>query len=169
MTRSSQLGAALFLVLAVAACGSGDGPTGPSYPTVTGTYNGNWSMELEVQSTGASARALCPGSITISSENQGQISGSYIMQAAGDCDSSDSGNVSGTVRTDGGVSLGLSSPGGNPNEFGDLTGCTVTSGDSQMTGTITQGRLDVDASFFADCPDSSGQYYSIRVTLGFSG
>lgn len=168
MMRSAHPLLGLALALVLAGCGGSEGPTGPTYPDVTGTYSGAWTLQVEEQSSGQSAQSVCPGSITLSSQNQGSVSGSYIMEAGGDCDSSDSGNVSGTVRTDGAVSLGLSSPGGNASEFSELTGCTVTSGDSQMTGTITGTRLEVNASFFATCV-FDGQSYETRWTLEFDG
>lgn len=165
------------LMLAVAgslffltACGGGDaGPTEPTTPDIQGTYSGTWSITATNQNTGESGSISCPGSVTISSQSEGSFSGSYIMEAAGDCDTSDSGNIAGTVRSDGGVNLGLGSASGSTADFEDITGCTYTGGDSQLTGSVSGGSMSFDGEFFTDCPDGAGGTVPVRWVFAFNG
>lgn len=152
------------------ACGGGDaGPTEPTIPDIQGSYSGTWSITLTNQNTGESATVGCPGSVTVSSQSEGSFSGSYILEAAGDCDTSDSGNIAGTVRTDGGVNLGLGSASGSTADFEDITGCTYTSGDSQLTGSVSGGSMSIDGEFFTDCPDGAGGTFPVRWVIAFDG
>lgn len=166
---------ALSLMLAVSGllvgCGggeSGEGITGPTIPNIVGSYSGDWSLTVEDQETGDSATASCPGSVNVDSQSQGSFSGSYRIDAAGDCDTSDSGTVAGEVRSDGGVNLSLGSASGSSSDFEEITGCTVTSGDSQLTGSVN-GSMSIDAQFYADCPDGSGGTFPTRWVMRFSG
>jgi len=168
MTRGATTLLAPIFCFLLSACGGGDDTTGPSVPDVRDTYGGTWVLDVELQATGESDSAGCPGSITIDSQDGRQISGSFIIRGDGDDCSAESGEVTGTVRTDGGVSLALRTPGGNPDEFEELTGCTVTSGDSRLSGSIVGDRMQVEATFFADCV-IQGQIWATRWTVSFSG
>lgn len=156
------------LVVLTAACG-GDDPTGPSIPDIIGSYGGEWSLTVENRNTGESATVTCPGSITVDSQTEESFSGSYRIDAEGDCDTSDSGTVDGDVRSDGGINLSLGSASGSTADFEDITGCTVTEGDSELTGNISGGSMTIDAEFFADCPDGSGGTFPSRWVFEFSG
>lgn len=158
-------------VLTVGACGNGGGDdvTGPTIPNIVGSYSGDWTLTVENRNTGESASVSCPGNINIDSQNEGSFSGSYNINAAGDCDTSDSGTVAGQVRSDGGVNLGLGSASGSSASFEDITGCTVTSGDNQLTGNVSGGTMNIDAEFFADCPDNAGGTFPTRWVFEFSG
>lgn len=157
----------LFLLTA---CGGGDAePTGPSIPNIQGTYSGTWSLTATNQNTGDSGSGSCPGSITISSQSEGSFSGSYTVDAAGDCDTSDSGVAAGTVRADGGLNLGLGSASGSDTDIEDITGCTYTGGDSQLTGSVSGGGMSIDGEFFTDCPDGAGGLVPFRWVFAFDG
>lgn len=158
-------------VLTVGGCGNGGGDdvSGPTIPNIVGSYSGNWTLTAENRNTGESASISCPGNINVDSQNDGSFSGSYTIDAAGDCDASDSGTVDGEVRSDGGVNLDLGSASGSSTSFEDITGCTVTSGDSQLTGSVSGGNMSIDAEFFTDCPDGSGGTVPTRWVIGFSG
>lgn len=159
---------AAALVALTAGCG-GDGPTGPTIPDIVGSYGGDWSLTVENRDTGESATVTCPGSITVDSQSEGSFSGSYRIDAEGDCDTSDSGTVDGDVRSDGGINLTLGSASGSTADFEDITGCTVTEGDSELTGSVSGGSMTIDAEFFADCPDGSGGTFPSRWVVEFSG
>lgn len=162
--------AAAGCLLILTACGGGDaGPTEPTIPNIQGSYGGTWNLTLTNQNTGESASLSCPGSVTISSQSDDSFSGSYLIDAGGDCDTSDSGNVAGTVRTDGGVNLGLGSASGSTADFEDITGCTYTGGDNQLTGSVSGGSMSIDAEFFSDCPDGAGGTVPIRWVFAFNG
>lgn len=167
--RAAALTGTLGCLFMLTACGGGDaGPTGPTIPDIQGTYSGTWSLTLTNQDTGESGTFSCPGSITVASQSEGSFSGSYLMEAGGDCDTSDSGDVAGTVRTDGGVNLGLGSASGSTADFEDITGCTYTGGDSQLTGSVSGGSMSIDGEFFSDCPDGSGGTVPIRWVFAFN-
>lgn len=175
MKAHMRRGYALFLTVGLSllllGCGGGEeggGMTAPEIPNIEGSYAGDWTLTVEDRETGESATATCPGSINVDSQSSGSFSGSYLMEAAGDCDTSDSGTVDGEVRSDGGVNLTLGSGSGSSADFEDITGCTVTSGDSQLTGSVN-GSMNIDAQFFADCPDGSGGTFETRWVFEFSG
>lgn len=169
--RVAVLTLVIGLVATLAGCGgeSGDEPMGPTIPDIVGSYSGTWTLTVENRETGDSASVTCPGSITVDSQSEGTFSGSYRIEAQGDCDTSDSGTVSGSVRSDGGVDLTLGSGSGSTADFEDITGCTLTSGDNRLTGNASGGSMAVDAQFFADCPDQSGGTFSSRWVFEFNG
>lgn len=148
---------------------SGGEATGPDIPQISGSYSGTWTLTAENQDTGESSSASCPGSITIDSQSDGSFTGSYRIDAGGDCDTSDSGTASGNVRSDGGIDLSLGSASGSSSDFEDVTGCTVTGGDSKFTGSVSSGSMTIDAEFFADCPDGSGGTIPTRWVFDFNG
>lgn len=166
--RTSAVAVTLCLALLALGCG-GEDSMGPSIPSIEGSYSGDWTLTVENQDNGQSATVGCPGSITVDSQSEGSFSGSYRIDAAGDCDTSDSGTIDGNVRSDGGVDVSLGSASGSSADFEDITGCVVTGGDSRLTGNAAGGSMTVDAAFFADCPDGSGGTFSSRWVFEFSG
>jgi len=154
--------------LLLVGCGGGDGgPTGPEAPDMRGSYAGTWTLEARVVTTGETASLFCPGTVTITSQSGGGFSGSFLIQGAGDCDD-DSGTIEGVIRADGGLTLTVDIPGGDPNAFEDLTGCVTISGDSAFNGIATGSSISFDASFTTDCPTTAG-VLRIRWTVGFQG
>lgn len=167
--RMYTLGLIIGFVALLAGCG-GEDSTGPTTPNIEGSYSGDWTLTAENQETGDSGSASCPGSITVDSQtDDGTFSGSYRIDAGGDCDTSDSGTVDGNVRSDGGIDLSLGSASGSSADFEDITGCVVTGGDSQLTGNASGGSMMIDAQFFADCQDQSGGTVSTRWVVEFNG
>ncbi len=164
-------GLALLVLLSLAglsACGGSDsGPMGPDSATVQGTYNGTWTLRATEVGTGESVSNSCPGSVTISSQSGSSFQGSFIIRSTPDCDNV-SGTVSGTLRSDGGVTLTIDVPGGNPDSFEDLTGCVILSGDSAFSGSIQGRSISFDASFVTDCFTEFG-VFRLNWVLGFDG
>ncbi len=81
-----------------------------------------------------------------------------------------SGSISGTIQTDGRVSLGMTTQGANADALlEDVPYCKVTSGESELNGTISRGALRVSARFYAACPDSSGRTFPAVRVFSFVG
>lgn len=154
MKRIAHLGALGALLISVG-CGGGSGPTGPQFPDVRGTWAGTWSLEARVVETGDVFTAASPGSVSITSQSGVSFSGSFLIRSTNTCDD-ESGTVQETVRQDGGITLGIDVPGGDPNAFEDLTGCVILSGDGAFTGIVSGNAISFDASFTNDCPTEVG-------------
>ena len=156
------------VLLGVLACGgSGDGPMGPDSQTVQGTYDGSWMLRLTDVETGESASESCPGSVTINNQSGSNLQGSFIIRNTADCDNV-SGTLSGTLRPDGGITLTIEVPGGDPNSFEDITGCVIISGDSAFSGSIQGRAISFDAGFVTDCFTEFG-VFRVNWVLGFDG
>lgn len=157
----------LSLVTAFLACGGGDAPTSvPSIPDVAGQYQGTWTAEAE--SGGQQASNTCPGNITIDSQSGNDISGSFLIDAAGDCTEVETGTVDGSVNQSGGVSFtATNSQGSALDEFASQ-GCTVVAGDDAFAGSVDGGVLEASAGATLSCTTSSGTV-DVDVTVRFSG
>lgn len=167
--RTIRLAIAVCAAALTGACGGGDS-TGPgNAPNLRGTFAGTWSLTFTNTSTGQSFSAVCPGTVTVSSQSGESFSGSFIIQGSGGCTETVTGTVSGAIRVDGGLNFGIQIPGGNPNEFEDITGCQFQSGDQQFNGTLSGNTLSVSASALYLCPNNQGGVVQLRVVVGFTG
>jgi hypothetical protein len=127
-----KLGIGFVLALTIA-CGSDS--TGPSFPNMRGNYAVVHTLRLTEPTTGVSESAACTGTFTITDQSGGSFSGSFIMSASQDCGGA-SGSLAGEVRTDGGINFARVFPGADPRGLSAITGCSVTSADSQYNGVI---------------------------------
>ena len=89
------------------------------------------------------------------------------MRSTSDCDNV-SGTVFGTLRSDGGVTLTIEVPGGDPNSFEDITGCVVISGDGAFSGSIQGRSISFDAGLVTDCFTEFG-VLRVSWSLRFDG
>lgn len=156
----------LCLAVALAACG--DDSTGPTFPRVEGSYAGTWTFTLTHVASGANDAFTCPGSVSISDQNDGSFTGSFIIRAAGDCADSNptSGSISGQVRQDGGLNFTLQVPGSSLNFMTDYFGCVFVSGSSQLNGTFASGRIQAAAASVYDCPvNGSWERYELALQV----
>lgn len=98
------VGSALAL-LAVVACGGG-GSTGPSYPSLAGTYSAQWSL-VATSDAATDVLAISTGTVTLNApSSSGNFTGSYIEGGT------DAGTIAGTEHVDGGIDI---TQFGNPN------------------------------------------------------
>jgi hypothetical protein len=158
------------LPIILAACGgdASNGMTDPTFPNVQGTYTGAWSLRLTLVATGDQLTISCPGSITLSSQNGSSLGGSFLYTQTADCTAA-SGTVSGTLRTDGGVTLSFTIPGSN-SSLEDVTGCGLVSEDDAMSGSVAGNLLNVTGNAVLDCLDLVTLIiFRVNLTLSFSG
>lgn len=151
--------AIVLLALSVLACGK-DSPTspqssGPRYPSVAGTYRSStmFTGTLTQLSTGQRIRVTCNGSVTIQ-QTGSRLSGSYLVEGCStDASIVGSGTITGTLQTDGGVSLrGRSGSGGNNlDAILAAIGCATIGADSAFSGRISGRNLNVEANATVQC------------------
>jgi hypothetical protein len=141
------------LPIILAACGgdASNGMTDPTFPNVRGTYTGAWSLRLTLVATGNQLTITCPGSVTLATQDGPSLGGSFLYTPTADCTAA-SGTVSGTVRTDGGITLSFTIPGSN-SSLEDITGCAVVSEDDAMTGSVAGNQMNVSGNAVLDCLD----------------
>ncbi len=157
---------ALAGVLCVtAACGgSSDGPTSPSpqVPSIGGVYSSSsfWQIRLVRTADGATANLNCIGTMSVT-QSGSAFSGSFTQGAP--CDTL-SGNITqGAIRSDGGVSFGITVPGADPNAFNALTGCVATAAGSQFNGIVSNRTMDASVSMVLNCPDEGQVTLTLRA------
>ncbi|HET6277557.1 MAG TPA: hypothetical protein VFG08_02120 [Candidatus Polarisedimenticolia bacterium] len=149
---------ALLLPLAMA-CDSDNGgtpagpPTGPTIPTIGGTYSAGtmWQFEQVPVSGAATTVLTCSGGLTIASQLADSFSGTFFVQDA-TCGTASGGVTGGTLSTDGAVTFALTSATDASNFLLAAFGCTYVSGDTVMTGTITGNNLRARSSTRMTCP-----------------
>jgi hypothetical protein len=160
----------LALMLATA-CDSNDsvtpgGPTGPTIPSIGGTYTSSsmWRFEQVRASDGVSTVLTCAGGLTIASQLADSFSGTFFVQDA-TCGTAAGSVTSGTLRTDGAITFALTSAGTDPNFLTAAFGCTYVSGDTVMTGTISGTTLQAQSNTVMDCPLDGGRLtLNVRVS-----
>lgn len=182
--RIRRLAVALAVLAGLAACESD--PMGPVLQ-VEGTYSGSWTFIAFGPGGSVIASSVCPGSVTIGKQSGRQFAGSYLVTAAGDCDTGSpvSGEVAdGLVRGDGGLNFTLVVPNSNQNIFEDffaganvipslgpaIVGCDIIVADNQMNGSVAAGALSVSASASLVCPEGiSGTVFVEQLQIRMAG
>jgi hypothetical protein len=149
--------------LALSACG--DDPTGPRPPNLVGTYDGSWSVTVEGPGVEPMAEA-CPGAVSVTDQAGGAFEGTYTQAASEGCDAA-SGFVTGTVTSDGTVSMLLGASGGGGPGFEESTGCTLLSAEDRYTGSWTDGALEFETHLTALCPETGD--VTVTWTYAFAG
>jgi hypothetical protein len=141
----------------------GPPPTGPSIPTIGGTYASStmWVFE-QVRGDGGTTALTCAGGLTIATQLADAFSGSFFVNDPTNCGTAGGSVVSGTLRTDGGVTFGLTGQ-GDSNFLVAAFGCTYVSGDTTMTGAINGNNLRAQSSTRADCPGMGEITINVRV------
>lgn len=157
----------LSVLTVFVACGGGESPTSvPSVPDVAGQYQGTWTTEA--QSGQQQASGSCPGNITIDSQSGTDISGSFLIDAAGDCTEAETGTIDGSVNQSGGVSFTAQNPQGSVLDELAAQGCTVIASDNAFAGSVSGDVLEASAGATFRCTTSSGTV-DIDITVRFSG
>ena len=149
----------LVFLLLVAACSTDEDftptpPTGPSIPTIGGTYSSSMMWRFDLTSAAAPTGFNCAGGVTIANQVGTSFSGTFFIN------DTNCGNLTGTVTggtfdvATGAVSFELTSAGSDPNFITSAFGCTYVSGDRGVTGTLVGNQMDVRARTVMDCgPD----------------
>jgi len=149
--------------LMLAACG--DDPTGPVPPNVVGTYVGTWTVTVEGPGLEPTIDT-CGGSVTVGEQSGRTFQGTFSQDASEDCDAA-SGFVTGTITTDGEVSVLLGASGGGGPGFEESTGCTILAAEDRYTGAYVGGTLSFDTGLTAVCPDTGD--ITVTWTFAFEG
>lgn len=145
----------LLPLMAVAACSSDEDftptePSGPSIPTIGGTYSSDTMWRFELASAAGPQTFSCGGGITIANQLGTTFSGTFFFRdpsCAGVV-----GNVeNGMLQTDGAVTFDLTVGGANPNFLTAAFGCTFVSGDRGLRGTLRNDQLAAEATTVMDC------------------
>ena len=161
--RLRLLGSTLVIFL-LAACGDDD-PTGLGFPNIVGTYDGNWTTMVEGEGLDTTTE-ICPGTVTVTEQSGGAFEGTFSQSEIEEC-SAGAGFVTGTVTTDGSVTVLLGASGGGGPAFEESTGCTIQSAAGSYRGTWTDGALTFDTSLTARCPESGDT--DVIWTFAFEG
>jgi hypothetical protein len=123
-------------------------PSAPSMPNIRGTYSSAQMYATTAAFVGGPSDSMtCGGSFTISSQSGGSWSGSFIEQSGGRCVAM-SGTVSGTVRTDGGISFSMDN--GSSGDPLVAMGCRRTF-DSGWSGQVSGATLSANRNTTYDC------------------
>lgn len=144
----------VLLVFLATACGSdGGGPTGTDDGDrdIRGTYT--VTHTFEVSSGGTSLSVDCPGSLAITTLDDGRFTGTLILGVCPDLglEEAETVSVAGTV-TGGIVTFDPGDLDAFVDAFGDI-GCVVLDVDETVTGTFTGNRLTASFSATLDCED----------------
>lgn len=150
-------------LLNLAACG--DDPAGPTPPNLVGTYDGSWAVTVEGPGLEPTVD-VCGGTVTVEEQSGGAIQGTFTQAESVDCDAA-AGFVTGTVTTDGEVSLLLGASGGGGSGFEESTGCTILTAEDRYTGSFVGDTLSFDTALNAVCPDSGD--VTVTWTFAFEG
>jgi hypothetical protein len=116
--------------------GSTSAPALPPYPDVRGTYTGSWTTLV------LGILVPCPVTLTLDSQVRDDLTGSYELFAAGQCNALAPQAVVGTVTVDGDVRLTLPPP--------ITPGCTVEQ-EAELSGGVSDGRLVATGKFVLLC------------------
>jgi hypothetical protein len=166
---------ALLVLLSGVACDAGiDGLIGPhrnaqvavDYPSTIGSYNGTVQARAH-PSMGPSYTISCPITLNVSSQAGAAFSGSFALQQTDDCDP-ESGTITGTVETTGGLRFIADTPGGGANVFDDAatrSRCTLISSSGDFAGTVTGGVMSAAGNAVYACPFFGGTRVSVEVNL----
>jgi hypothetical protein len=160
----------LVVVLVLWGCG---GSTGPSYPTLSGTYSANFVGTVTPSGYASQSLASTTGSMTLSNaSSSGAFSGSYVQGGA-------AGTIAGTEHTDGGIDI---SQFGNPNETPldalevlqqALPGCDFAQAAGvPMSGAISGTTLNLSGGLILPCTwivGGQNEVLSTTIALSISG
>jgi hypothetical protein len=159
----------LGLVICAEACGNS---TGPSFPTLAGTYATIFSVNFTNSVDTRSGTA--PGTMTLNAPgSDGSFNGSYIFTGGG------SGTITGVERMDGGVSI---THFGDPNQSPleavaylqqTFYWCDFTQAAAQaVSGSVAGKTLTFSGSLILPCTYTDGTNiftYSTTITFGAAG
>lgn len=151
--------AALALsLLIVPACG-GSSPTSAAPPSAPSLI-GNWSgTRLDVLTSGAASISnTCKEVWSITSQTEGQFSGTFRVSGGTTSACEGSGTVSGTIGADNRVS-GLAF---SVDTF--TGGCTRSSGDGRYSGPLVNGVITATTSHSVACSNFTG-VLNVTITM----
>jgi hypothetical protein len=119
-----------------------------------------WQFD-QVRDDGGATTLTCAGGLTIATQLADAFSGTFFVNDPANCGQAGGSVVSGTLRTDGGVTFGLTTNDGN--FLVAAFGCTYVSGDTAMTGAITGTNLRAQSSTRVNCVGVGEVTVNVRV------
>ena len=122
------------------------------FPSVVGSYTGTAAARVKT-SIGWNHDVSCPVSINIATQAGDNFSGSVVLQNANGC-KSETGTLSGSVGTDGTLTLSADTPGGGANVFEDgaaRSGCTLVASSGTFSGTLAGTLVTATGSALYEC------------------
>ena len=147
-----RLFSAVLLLLCVTSCSSDDDftpttPSGPSIPSIGGTYSASPMWRFELTSAAPNVTFLCAGGLTITTQVGTNFSGTFFVSDP-NCGSF-GGTVVNGVLNGTAITFELATPGSD--FFVSTFGCTYVSGDRLLTGTLISNRLEAQQRTVMDC------------------
>lgn len=136
------------------------------YPSIVGSFAGTVQARAR-PSLGPSYTISCPITLNVSSQAGAAFSGSFALQPSDDCNT-ESGTITGTVETTGGLRLIADTPGGGANVFEDAatrSSCTLISSSGDFAGTVTGGVMSAAGNAVYTCPFFGGTRVPVEVNL----
>jgi hypothetical protein len=161
-----RLFSAVLILLCASSCSSDDDftpttPSGPSIPSIGGTYSSNNMWRFDLTSAGGPNLIECAGGLTVTTQVGTSFSGTFFI-ADPRC-----GNFGGTVvngvLNETAVSFELTVSGADTNFMTSAFGCTFVSGDRLLTGTLISNQLAAEARIVMNCPNDGVVNLHLRL------
>lgn len=154
---------AAFLVFLSVSCSGDSSPTGPTIPSIVGTYDGTFTYRTSAPGFSPYTN-VCAGRATVQTQSGGVFSGTLSQTSGQECFAM-STTMSGTISAGGALTMDLA-PSQGPT-WEEQTGCTVLSSTNRYTGSYVGGVFSAGASWTATCPQTG----TVTVTwqINFSG
>lgn len=116
--------------------GSTAGAPLPAYPDLRGSYTGSWTTVVP------GLQISCPVTLSLPDQVRDDVTGSYTLQAVGNCVAQPAQPLEGVVTIDGDLALSGTPPA--------ATGCTVRQ-DLSLSGTADNGTLSLAGGYVLLC------------------
>ncbi len=147
-----RLFSAVLILLCVSSCSSDDDftpttPSGPSIPSIGGTYSASPMWRFERTFTARNVTNLCAGGVTITTQVGTSFSGTFFVSDP-NCGSF-GGTVVNGVLNGTAITFELATPGSD--FFVSTFGCTYVSGDRLLAGTLVSNQLEAQQRTVMDC------------------
>jgi len=177
MVRRALLIASTLVIGCAGGSSAPSAPSAPALPQIAGTYTGptvdsstsppmhplTWTIQFALPGFVSPHFRGCDGIVVIQ-QTGSTLAGSFSQGGA--CPTISGQITSGTIRSDGTVTLSLMGPPSDPFAWTGFAGCTpVVSGTTDLTGRVTDVLLDASFAHDAliDCPNDG--FVTLNVHL----